>query len=577
MDGGPPKITVGPEAVPAITDAFDLQRFAAAGCVLSSVEPGSDSIRLLFDWAGVGSVVVSVAPDDGRPSYASTGNLSFCLIGADVSRPWAVLIARMAASAGSMKMADVARLAGSGLGPADQSASPAKPAEFNPILFWAPEEGWRRFMCDAAMERRFREAFEFDSDSSFIVHGDLECRFVSPGARVRLPGHFVYPFDLFSHHEAVGPITGLDDNDVIMDSTRKIDLKVRRELLDGTFRGPVVVISTCVPVIVAEDPTNVLRGLDEVCPEGISYVTPVSPHSPSEIFMQSFAGLRGRILSRPGRPETVGLVGYRPGRALSELQELLELAGLSVSGAIVPLVTRRLLHDTLCAETIVIAPSRLHDAMYDGLVEGAAESGRRVIRPVFPWGIDATVRWLEAICADCGIEVPEAAIARAEWARRFTGPGQVGKSFIFVCDPSEASRLVDPVSPAGLPIVPMMCGLGLSVRLFVHGDDGDAGFALETVRNGIPAGEDLVQAASFVSRQDLDGLLREDDVAAVYSEMFFERRATRAGVPAFSPRIFEPGIDGALRTLRRFQRLASLPFYRRYMAGSRFGPAGRAL
>jgi hypothetical protein len=555
-----------PEAAASIASRLGLDRFGQAGCAVDFVERVGATLRFGFQWAGVGMGTVSISAPDGLPAFLATPNLVFRFNGPTVTRPWAVLMSRMATEAGGMTIDELLALSG---GQVDSVAQPApKAPPYNPVVFWGPEDGWRSFMCDAAMERRFREAFEFDSDSSFIVHGDLECRFVAPGARVRLPGYFVYPFDLFSHNEAVGPITELDDRDVILDSTLKIEQKVRREREAGAFRGPVVVISTCVPTIVAEDPTNVLARLEPLCPEGIRYVSQASQVGPSEIFMQSFAGLRGAVLARPPEPRTAGFVGYRPGRARDELSGLLSRLGIRVTGGIVPLVTRRLLSETLSAGTIVVAPSRYYESMYAGLTDGAPESGRTRITPDYPWGIAATRRWLETVAAACGAAEGSHSLASEEAARADAGiRGPVeDRVFLFVCDPDQISRLTDPLSPSGLPLIPFMLELGLACRVAVFGnsdacsaaaDQFDAAFG--NARSG-----GLVEFAAFADREGLDAILSSPDVAAVYSEMFFDRRATRAGIPTFSSRIFEPGFDGAVRTAARFRRLAGLPFYRRY-------------
>ncbi len=564
-------------AVAGFAEAMGLSRFGRAGCLLEGIESRGGALRLNFSWEGVGRGVVSISPDDGAPAFARSAHLLFRFIGVRIGRPYEILMSRMAVNAGEATIDELARLAG--FGPAarepDEAATPPS-VPFNPFRQWGQDDGWRRFVCDSAMERRCREAFEFDSDSEFIVHGDLECRFVAPGARVRLPGYFVYPFDLFSHTEAVGPLTDLDDRDVITDPSAKLEERVLSQADGGVIAGPVVVVSTCVPVVIAEDPAPVLARLAPVCPGGISYVTPVSPLSPSEMFMESFAGLRRDVLSREPVAGSAGLVGYRPGRALQDLKALLGSVGIPVTGAIVPLVTRRLLADVLSASAIVIAPGACNEDIFDRLVDGSAASGRKVLKPAFPWGISATADWLEAVADSLGKGAEARARAAAGVSDAIAAVAACRPEnavYLFVTDLEEMARFFDPLSPAGLPLIPTMCGLGLRSRLLVYCRSGIVDGVEERFANlsGKVEGSELVDYSTFSDAGGLERLMCVPDAAAAYSEMYFDYRVTRRGLPVFSSRIFEPGFDGAVRTVARFGRLARLPFYRRYSDHMRGG------
>ncbi|HPB51735.1 MAG TPA: nitrogenase component 1 [Myxococcota bacterium] len=547
-----------------------LSRLESAGCRLVLVESLEGSVRLHFDWKRIGTGVVTVGPDDGLPAFISVGGLSVRYSGREVGRPWAILMSALAAG---MRGRDIDALmidCGLRVPASDESAGLPVSRPFNPIMEWAPEDGWRHFQCEAAMERRYRETFEFDTDSSFFVHGDLECRFVSPGCRVRLPGNFIYPFDLFSHTEAVGPVTDLNDEDVIRDPSQKIEKRILKEVEAGRVHGPVVVIATCVPVVIAEDPGPVLDRLSSVCPAGIDYITPVSSRTPSEVFMASFGPLRREVLSMPARRRTVGLVGYRPGHARDDLVELLAGEGIQVTGAIVPQVTSRMLWETLAAQVIVVAPSRYHEANFNSLIEGASGAGRRIIRPPYPWGVDATVEWLSAVKAGLGLESAGAgrieALSReatALVAERVPGDAV----FVLVTDIAGLPGLCDPLSPSGLPVLSMMAGLGLRTRVLVYlaaREEEPVRSVFERLSATLPA-RARVELRMFRDEAGLREALTDPEVAGVYSEMAFDYRATRAGIAPFSSRIFEPGLSGASRTAMRFARLAGLPFYHRYV------------
>ena len=84
-----------------------------------------------------------------------------------------------------------------------------------------------------------------------------------------------------------------------------------------------------------------------------------------------------------------------------------------------------------------------------------------------------------------------------------------------------------------------------------------------------------VTARWFASAAELEAMLRESDVAAVYSEMYFDRRLSRCGKSAFSIQdLGFIGLDGALSMLRRMRSRCEASFYRSYgrYLGSAFGP-----
>jgi len=137
-----------------------------------------------------------------------------------------------------------------------------------------------------------------------------------------------------------------------------------------------------------------------------------------------------------------------------------------------------------------------------------------------------------------------------------------------VSDTEGLMRLFDPLSPAGLPLLPVMCDLGLRSRVLVfcrRGGEADAESRLLELARAC-GGADLVEFEPFFDEPGLSRALRAPDAGAVYSEMFFDYRATQSGLPVFSARIFEPGFGGAVRTVTRLGRLAGLPFFRRYLS-----------
>ena len=57
-----------------------------------------DTLRVRLDWPGVGAGWLVLRPDDGTPSYLSTGRVALSFLEGEVGRPFAVLMRRVAAA-----------------------------------------------------------------------------------------------------------------------------------------------------------------------------------------------------------------------------------------------------------------------------------------------------------------------------------------------------------------------------------------------------------------------------------------------------------------------------------------------
>ena len=80
----------------------------------------------------------------------------------------------------------------------------------------------------------------------------------------------------------------------------------------------------------------------------------------------------------------------------------------------------------------------------------------------------------------------------------------------------------------------------------------------------------------FHGPEDLDAGLRDESVHAFYSDFAFDRRLSRTGKAQFSLAFFEPGLEGAQRSVERLLGACRLPFYKdyaRYLAEGHDGTA----
>ncbi|MCR4296806.1 MAG: hypothetical protein NUW21_14830, partial [Elusimicrobia bacterium] len=112
----------------------------------------------------------------------------------------------------------------------------------------------------------------------------------------------------------------------------------------------------------------------------------------------------------------------------------------------------------------------------------------------------------------------------------------------------------------GAPALPAVLEMGFGVDLLYYGS------------GPVPAAPPGTRLAVFRTPAELARALREGEFSAVYSDVFFDDRVTRAGKSRFSSRFFEMGLEGALRGIDRLLAACRTPFYARYAAHLPGGP-----
>jgi len=270
-----------------LVERLDLSRFLEAGLEITGAELWCERIRLNITWRGVGDQVVIIRRADDQPSFMSTARLAFSVSASSVSRPWRILIGRMALAAGD---ADIDELTASVVA----SLTTVRPdVADSPINSWSVEGSWGRFFCDHAMARKFYEALNFENTATFLVHGDLECKFITPRFRSRLPRFFNYPWKIFGESEGGDPLTDLSDRDVIYGGEQTLEDSLEEMFATRPPSGPFIINSTCVPVVIGDDVEKVIARFGGRCPDGMYHVSPLMG-DPMEIMMQYLDDARER-------------------------------------------------------------------------------------------------------------------------------------------------------------------------------------------------------------------------------------------------------------------------------------------
>ncbi len=555
------RIEISPDEIDRLVRRLEMSRFLEAGLVVTRAELWGERIRLSMSWPGVGDEVVVIRRADSEPAFASTARLSFSVAGTSVSRPWRILIGRMALAAGDIDIDDL-------MAPVVAAGRSSRPyVADSPIQVWSVESAWGKFFCDHAMARKFYEAMQFEGCATFLVHGDLECKFITPRFQATLPRFFNYPWKMFGESESWDPISDLDDSDVIFGGEERLAKSIETVIEAGGVSGPLIINSTCVPVVIGDDVDKVMERFRDRCEGGLFHLSPRTLDA-TELMMQFLDSARERAVAEARiEPGSIELVGYRSGRTHHELLELVRRCGITVRGSILPKLSAPLMEQAMGAEVLVFRPSVHLSAMYDRVFRSC---GTKRISPAAPYGFAGTSAWLEAVAESVG-----RGAAAAETVRLATDRYQAeldalkeaaaGHEITFVAGVGDLPRLVDPESATGLAVLPVVAELGYRVRVL---GDNSAPAAFRDFSDRLRAwcanaGLE-VAVDSFATPAELEQALGGVRGGAVFSEFFYDYRISRAGRAQLSARDFEMGFDGAMRTARRLARLVRTPWYGRY-------------
>ncbi len=550
--------TLSVDDVRKLVSLLGLERFEEAGLNVSFITIDDERLRMGLSWAGVGDSEIIIRAADDSPAYIRTARLAFSVAGESVSRPYQILLKRIVVSVGDRCLDDLFSVVWHGKAHADQEST---------INSWNVSDSWGSFFCGQAMSRKFYEAMQFEDNACFIVHGDLECKFITPRFRATLPRFFNYPWKLFGESEGADPLSDLSDHDVIYGGEERLANVIERMLNERVVSGPMIINSTCVPVVIGDDVDKVMERFRDRCADGIFHLSPRTSDS-MELMMQYLDVARETALRETSpEPGSIALVGFRAGRSHRELESLIGDCGISLKGSILPKASAQLMEEVMRAQTLVLRPSVFMIDMYERVFRGC---GLRMIQPPAPFGFEGTAAWLARLGVVSGRSDQVETVVRAnlEACRGELEQLRARASrheMILVADPGEPSRLFDPVSPTGLPLLPLVNELGYGLRVLARNDNLSV-YRDFVDRIGQWAAENgaTVRIGGFGDEASLAAELESVESGAVFSEYFYDTRISRAGLPQFSARDFDMGFAGAIRTARRLLRLVETPFYRRY-------------
>ncbi|MCA9696587.1 MAG: hypothetical protein KC431_03595, partial [Myxococcales bacterium] len=439
---------------------------------------------------------------------------------------------------------------------------------------YAPASGWRRFFEGTELYRGTCGGSR--GKVAVIDHTDIECLFNQVSHDARLPSFFNTPdteelvfedgrvrkLQSHEHSDDVRLLfTDIGDIDVIKGADKLVDEAL--ELLATLPDKPdsVIVQSGCLPDVTGDDlEASAARTRDKLRLP----VFAVGQHNDPTGKALGALFAEGEhstpiALDRPLDETGMVVLGMPAFVGSAELTGILGEAGIRVLAGVLPQVM-----DDACEQ--LLRASLLVEYPWDRYRETARRLGERlaparVLRPPAPFGLDSSRRWLLAIGAAMGrrAEVEAALDSRLEhiagrWRALQARARQLRVGF--VVEHGHWRSALSARRSLGLPMLEVVSEMGFGVDILAYAGG----------RGQLPAEQrfDDIRVRWYRSVDELDALLADEQVAAWYSELHYDRRISRNGKNTFSMREFAMGPGGALSNLESMLRVAELPFYRSY-------------
>ena len=336
----------------------------------------------------------------------------------------------------------------------------------------------------------------------------------------------------------------------------RLVVEAKRLAVQGKF---LIFTHLCTPIIMGED----FQGLARRCRKEIGGVTvgwSQKDRDAKDNFGEHFRSLAARpgFFAGTGDPARVNLFHFAPSLREAEMKPFLTELGLKTGVCVFPDVDFPSLEDLPKARWQIFCEMTSYPTKVRELFQA---SPRPVLTVRAPYGLAGTRACLREIAAATGREKAFEKV----WGKRLAAflPAWEG-----LRRQASGYRLAFVVSESTLPgLLRLRYGHGAPLATVVQ----EMGFGVDLLyydRHGappeLPPGLEKARVATFRSPWELERCLREGEFQAVYSDICFDWRISRAGKARFSSRDVEPGLEGARRTLERLLRVCRLPFYRHY-------------
>ncbi|OGS00701.1 MAG: hypothetical protein A3G41_05680 [Elusimicrobia bacterium RIFCSPLOWO2_12_FULL_59_9] len=434
------------------------------------------------------------------------------------------------------------------------------------ITRWGESGQWRDFFQERNIRRDIQASLMPRDSVIYLMHGDNECQMASPEMDGNTVSFFSYPWvnpvSGIPHGRGyvTGYLTDLRDKDVVLGAIGKLDALMRSVAKEAPKDSLVVFTPDCVPILIGEDMDSCVNRHKAVLGSRLIFLN-LADDPQQTLFEKLFANVKKEAaLDRSKGPHpAVNLVGFPDLPSTRELTLALERLGIRVNARLLPDFSLEEMRRWWKADLQVFFPHAMMETIYK---RAFSDVEIPAITPPPPYGIAGTQRWLDAIASALsrqnGLPGVWEQLLRP-LAQRWNRLVQEARQYevAVVDDTQHLSRYSDWRQTFGVPLLPVLSEMGLNVRFLLY---------LEPGRFPPPPRKNI---EFFSNPEALNSALKKKGFQGVFSNVFFDRRVTRAGKVPLSFQLFEMGLEGAVRSLERMLRSCRLRFYERY---SSFGP-----
>jgi hypothetical protein len=434
------------------------------------------------------------------------------------------------------------------------------------------EAGWRNFYADQDFEVLLGVPSCSTDKTINIEYADLECYYARPKRKFTKWTFMDWPEESEDGADEPGEdgeagvrdgsiVTELEERDMVMGTGERADAlveEVRKRAQPGDY---LLFTHLCTPIIMGED----FNALAHRCQKEIGGATvswSQKDRDENDNFGDHFRALLSApgFFAEPGDPRLVNLFHFPRRVREDEMRPLLDELGLGINVSVFPDVSFPALNRLPKAQWQVFCERSSYPTKVRELL---AASPRPVVPVRAPYGVEGTRQCLRGIAAAAG---KEAAFDKA-WAAKtaeFMPSWEAMRAeaafhrLAFVVSEATLPRLTGLRYGHGAPLAAMVMEMGFGVDLVYYDRHGEAPVLPPALKDA--------RVAVFRSPWELERALREGEFAAVYSDVFFDWRISRAGKARFASKDFEMGLEGARRTFEKLLPLCRLPFYRQYAA-----------
>lgn len=535
-----------------------------------SVERFGDEFRLIVRGGGV-EIAFWMGPANGQPCFMETANLRFSFEGDSIAGEAAALIEKISGLLAGASVEDLAEGLDWRSGGSTEGSSSGGDKTLDELLAssgeWGLTDRWKNFFLDTGAENNLLmdDSVIFREKSFLVHHTDIECMYVTPPSAIRFINYYNTFWGKRVHEPATNVYyTNLDERDVVMGGTEKIE-RLADRMASGNTPILANMVSCCVSMITDDDVEGAAERLMEKTGSHVFVTRQLEENVQAKVAWM----IRGALedAGAPGVEPAAGsfnLAGFGPERGVKELAAILESAGGRLNAHLYPEIDIDIIQRYPMARAQVFFPLEMCECIYAELERLPIE----VVRPEAPFGLDASLRWARTVGRALGLpDALEAALApvesaaRREWEalRAEAAEYRLG----FVVGPTQFQLLLSPEKFTGVPLLRLAEEMGFGIDLMIHPGHNSVNPDVSPILGMIET-PGRMSVEYFNSQQELDALLRRSAPQAVYSGLFFDTRLTRAGKGQFSPRTFEPGVQGAVRSFRALLAACRLPFYKKY-------------